>query len=155
MQTQRDTDPRAMTRANARRGFTIIEALIAMVMLIGVMLALVGIVPATFHNASRDSQAMEAATAAQQYLDALRYYVKNNGANTNLPTPAAIAVDAGDSYVGSNTPDGSPGNFALANNGCPFVAGSSRMYDCSVTATWTEDGQSRSVSVESYVTAQN
>jgi type II secretory pathway pseudopilin PulG len=137
-----------------QRGFTIIEALIALVLLIGVMLALLAIVPTTFHFASRDSQAMQASTAAQEYLDALRYSVASNG-NTHLAAPAAIPVDLGDSYAGSNQPDASPDAFTLADNGCPFVAGTILMYDCVVTASWTEDGTPRSVSVESYVTTQN
>lgn len=140
---------------NAQRAFSIIEALIAIVMLIGVMLALLGIVPATFQNASRDSQAVEAATTAQQYLDALRQHVKSKGTNANLPAPRSIAIDAGDSYLASGTANASPGNFSLTNNGCPSIAGSSQMFDCVATATWTENNHSRSVSVESYVTSQN
>jgi type II secretory pathway pseudopilin PulG len=152
---QRATGRRTNVWAAGRRGFTVIESIIALVLLIGVMLALIGIVPSAFRDASRDSQAMQAATAAQEYLDALRYYVENSGTNTSLPPPASIAVDAGDSYVGSNTPNASPGNFTLKSNLCPLVGGSTRKYDCVVTASWTEDGQPRSVSVESYVTSEN
>jgi type II secretory pathway pseudopilin PulG len=138
-----------------QRAFSIIESLIAMVLLIGVILALLGIVPTSLRDASRDSQRVEATTAAQQYLDSLRQYVQNFGTNTNLPPAPSLAVDAGDTYAIPNTPITSPGNFMLANNGCPFVSFSSRMYDCSVTVTWTDAGENRSVSVESYVTAQN
>lgn len=138
-----------------QRAFSIVESLIAMVMLIGVILALLGIVPTSLRDASRDSQRVEATTAAQQYLDSLRQYVQNFGTNANLPAAPTLAIDAGETYAIPNTPIGSPGNFTLANNGCPFVAFSSRMYDCTVTATWTEAGENRSVSVESYVTAQN
>jgi type II secretory pathway pseudopilin PulG len=138
-----------------QRGFTIIEALIALVLLIGVMLALLGIVPSAFRDASRDSQAIQAATAAQEYLDTLRQTIQNTGTTTNLPTPAPIGVDPGDSYVGSNLQEASTGNINLSNNTCPTSGGSTRMYDCIVTATWLEDGQSRSVSVESYVTFEN
>lgn len=145
------------TSVSRHRGFTIIEALIAIVTLIGVMMALVGTVPATFKGAERDSQRMEAATATQQYLDLLRQYIKSNGVNTSLPAAPTVAIDAGNQFAAPNDPmpSPSPGDFALANNGCPFVAGSSRMYDCSVTASWTEDGVARTTTVESYVTAQN
>ena len=150
--TSRQGYYQAMT---GRRGFTIIEALIALVLLIGVMLALLAIVPTAFRNAARDSQATQAATAAQEYLDALRYHIKNNGSNANLPAPATIAVDAGNSFVGSNSPNPSPGSFTLTNNNCPLVVGSTLMFHCIVTAGWTEDGQPRSLNVESYVTGQN
>jgi Tfp pilus assembly protein PilV len=142
---------------NKQRGFTIIEALIALVTLIGVMLTLVGTVPKTFQDASRDSVRIQAATAAQQYLDSLHVYVADNGTNTGLPAAPTIGIDWGDQYMNSNTPMpvASPQSFAMTNNSCPFVAGSARMYDCTVTATWTEDGQTRTVVVESYVTAQN
>lgn len=138
-----------------QRAFTIIEAMVAMVVLIGAILALLGIVPASLSNASRDSQRVEAMAASHQYLDSLRQYVQNFGTNTSLPAPPSLAIDAGDTYADPNTPIASPGNFTFANNGCPFVALSSRMYDCVVTASWTEAGEARSVSVESYVTAQN
>jgi type II secretory pathway pseudopilin PulG len=144
---------------STQRGFTIIEALIAIVILIGVMLSLVGIVPATFKSAERDSLKIQADAASQQYLDQLRQYIKSNGTNTGMPAAPTLAIDLGDQFAGSNSPMPSPSasakNFTFANNGCPFIAGSSRMYDCSVTATWTEDGVSRTSSVESYVTAQN
>jgi type II secretory pathway pseudopilin PulG len=142
---------------HSQRGFTIIEALIALVTLIGVMLTLVGTVPKTFQDSTRDSVRIQAATAAQQYLDSLHQYVADNGTNTALPAAPTIGIDWGDQYMNSNTPMpvASPQSFAMTNNGCPFVAGSSRMYDCSVTATWTEDGQARTVVLESYVTAQN
>lgn len=155
MATQTASRLRTTGRARSQRAFSIIEALIAIVMLIGVMLALVGIVPATFQFATRDSQAVQGATVAQQYLDALRQNVASTGTNTNLPAAPTVAIDAGNSYVGSNSQNASPGDFTLTNNGCPFVFGSNRMYDCVATATWTEDSQTRTASVESYVTSEH
>ncbi|HZV78175.1 MAG TPA: type II secretion system protein [Candidatus Binatus sp.] len=146
--------------SRSRRGFTIIEALIAMVTLIGVMMVLVGTVPKVFNNSERDSLRIEAATAAQQYLDSLHEYVESNGTNAGLPAAPTIGIDMGDQYTSSTgsempMPSASPGSFTLTNNGCPFIAGSSRMYDCKVTNTWTADGQTRTLTVESYVTAEN
>lgn len=142
---------------STHRGFTIIEALIAIVTLIFVMMALVGTVPSAFQYASRDGVRMEAAAAAQQYLDSLHQYVQHNGTNSNLPAAPALGIDSGNQYMGSNAPmpSSSPGTFGLTNNGCPSVAGSSREYDCSVTAAWTQDGQPNTLTVESYVTSEN
>ncbi|MBV8172725.1 MAG: hypothetical protein JO219_12435 [Candidatus Eremiobacteraeota bacterium] len=44
--------------------------------------------------------------------------------------------------------------FLLANNGCPQVRGSAKMFDCVVTVTWTVAGAPRSIEVESFVTQQ-
>jgi Tfp pilus assembly protein PilE len=142
---------------SSRRGFTVIEALIAIVTLIMVMMVVVGTVPKVYQGASHDGVRMEAATAAQQYLDTLHQYVQANGTNTNLPAAPTVAIDAGDAYApnASPAPMSTPGNFTMTNNGCPFVAGSSRMYDCLVTATWTQSGQDYTLNVESYVTSEN
>jgi type II secretory pathway pseudopilin PulG len=137
-----------------QRGFTIIEALIALVLLIGVMLALLAIVPAVFHDASRDSQRSQAVDAAQQYLDTLREYTAYNAFTAaSLPSPAPANVDAGDSFAGGAS-IGSTAKFTLVNNGCPKVAGSVKMAWCVVTVTWTQDGSTRTADVESYVTQQ-
>lgn len=128
-------------------------------MLIVAMLALLGAVPMSFQYASRDGVRMQAATAAQQYLDSLHQYVQHNGTNTNLPAAPTLTVDEGDQYMGSNSPmpnpSAAPITFGLTNNGCPAVAGSSRMYDCQVTASWTQDNQPDTLTVESYVTSEN
>ena len=85
-----------------QRAFTIIEALVAIVVLIGVLLALLGIIPQTFSNAERDAQRGQALGAAQQYLDTLREYVAHNKfAAANLPSPAPASIDAGDTFAGS------------------------------------------------------
>ncbi|HZV78172.1 MAG TPA: hypothetical protein VFF60_01035 [Candidatus Binatus sp.] len=136
------------------RAFTIIEALVAIVVLLCVLLAMIGLVPRTFANAQRDSTRTEALSSAQQYLDTLHEYVANNKFTaSSLPSPAPVTIDAGDTFEGSAA-IASPGTFQLANNGCPQVGGSAKMFDCVVTVTWTESGASRKVSVESFVTQQ-
>jgi hypothetical protein len=59
--------------------------------------------------------------------------------------------------MGANAPmpAANPATFTLTNNGCPSVAGSSRQYDCMVTASWTQDGQPDALTVEAYVTSEN
>lgn len=136
------------------RGFTIVEALVAIVVLIGVLFALLGIVPQSFSNAERDAQRSQALGAAQQYLDTLREYAMNNKFTpSSLPSPAPATIDAGDTFAGGVAVT-SPGTFALSNNGCPQVSGSAKMFDCTVTVTWTEAGSPRSATLESYVTQQ-
>ena len=148
---------RSFASLPAGRGFTIIEALIAIVALLVIILTLVSIVPSTFQFASRDSVRIQAATAAQQYLDALRQNVQSTGTNAGLPAAPSLGIDLGNQYMGSNAPmpTSSPGAFILTNNGCPAVAGSAREYYCTVTASWTQDGQPNSLTVESYVTSES
>ena len=136
------------------RGFTIVEALIAIVVLIGVLFALLGIVPQSFSYAERDAQRSQALGTAQQYLDTLREYVANNKFTaTSLPSPAPASIDGGDTFAGS-VAETSPGTFGLTNNGCPLVGGSAKMFDCVVTVSWTEAGVPRTATLESYVTQQ-
>lgn len=143
-------------KLNARfpeRGFTVVEVLLAIAVLAIIALGIVGVVPFAYKNTSRDSQRLQAVAAGQQYLDTLRQYIASYGNNTILPAAPAIPIDAGDT-MDTGTPISSPGNFTITSNQCPMMAGSNLRYDCIVTVTWTQNGASRSLSVESYVTAQ-
>lgn len=144
----------ALNQLRSQRGFTIVEAIIAIVVLMIVALGLLAILPTSFNDTVRDSERVQAVAVGQQYLDALTEYVTNNGVDTGLPSAPTIAIDPGDVMEGSGAPADSPGNFTLTNNGCPAVAGSQAEFDCVATVTWTEHGASRSVQVESYVTSQ-
>ena len=140
----------------ATRAFTIIEALIAIVLVVSAVLELVAIVPATIGGTMRDSQRLQAIDVGQQYLDTIREYATTNGKITGLPAaPANIAVDAGLSNQDSTIQAASPGVFTITSN-CTAApnAVSGLEWDCVVTVTWTEVSENRSVSVESYIVSQ-
>jgi len=145
------TDPK-VSAGNATRGFTVIEALIAFVILLIGMLAMLAIIPSSYSNTVRDSERVQAIAAGQQYLDQLTDYVAYNG-TTNLPAPPTVAIDSGDVFEGTGTAASSGGVFTIVGN-CPAKSGSNAEFDCTVTVTWTESGSPRTVSVESYVTSQ-
>ncbi len=145
--------------SGAGRAFTIIEALIAIVLVVAGVLGLLAVVPVTMADTMRDSQRMQAVAAGQQYLDAIRHYVAQSGTLTGIPAaPTTIAVDAGDSNqssVGNTIQLASPGTFVLTSN-CAAASGSisGKEWDCVVTVTWTAGTVTRSVNVESYIVAQ-
>lgn len=134
------------------RGFSIIEALLAIVMLLLAVLAMLAIIPASFGGTSLDSERIQAVEAGQQYLDSLRQYIRANGTITGLPLPPSITIDAGDSYR-SGAALASPGNFTMSPN-CQTVSGTSKLFDCVVTVTWTQNNAGRTVKVETYVASQ-
>ena len=140
---------RVTTKHRASRAFTLIESLMAMVILTLSMLSLFGLVSATFGYTEKDSEHMQAVSAGQQYLDAVRQAVQNA---QSLPTAPSVAVDPGYGMTGSQI--ASTQNFSITNNTCPIVTGSLMLYNCVVTVQWTQGGASQSVSVQSYVAQQ-
>jgi type II secretory pathway pseudopilin PulG len=132
------------------RGFSLIEALISMVMIAAIVLALVGVVPYGFDEVQVNASQVQATAVAQQYLDALR-----NAKESNNPLPVATTapIDQGNSFV-SGSADSGGLVFTITPNTCPSVVTGTTAseYDCSVTVSWTENNQTDSTTVESYVT---
>lgn len=151
----RDGNPSEVRRPRAAaRGFSLVEGMVALVVVSIALVAMMGLIPVSFSQTLEDSYRIQAVSAAQQYLDAIRQSVQNNG-NASLPTaPANFAIDAGDTTDGSGSAAASAGNFSFAENGCPLVSGSSLRYDCSVTVKWSQGGANRSVTLETYVIRQ-
>ncbi|MBC5806731.1 MAG: PulJ/GspJ family protein [Candidatus Eremiobacter antarcticus] len=133
------------------RGFTLIEALIAMVILLIVVLAMVNVIPQSMNGVQRNLERTEATAQAQLYLDIVRNYLSSGGNKATLPAAPTPAIDAGSKYQASRAITGT-GNYALAGV-CTDLGSAS--YDCTVTATWTQDGATRTASVESYVANQS
>lgn len=139
----------------ARRGFTLIESMIAMVLLTLAFLTMGSVVPIAFGFASRDGQRVQAIAAGQAYLDQLRYSIQSNGNTSSTPAPPTIAVDQGDSYANNgNSSTVSSANFTITPS-CPLASGSTYRWDCTVTVTWNDPSNNpRTVTVESYVTSE-
>jgi len=135
------------------RGLSIVDALIAFVITIISIMALMSAIPLAFASASQAAIQIQAIAAAQQHLEAIRRVVAANG-NASLPAPPSIAVDAGESMLGTGEPASGAGDFTFANNGCPLVSGSDVRFDCSVTVSWTRGSENRSLTLETYVTHQ-
>lgn len=137
-------------RRNSGRGFTLVEALVSMVMMVAILLTLLGVVPYGFGEIQVNATQVQATAQGQQFLDALR-----NAKETNQPLPTAttVPIDQGNSFLtgASNT---SSSAFTITPNACPTASAGTTAseYDCSVTVTWSENGQSHLTTVEGYVT---
>jgi prepilin-type N-terminal cleavage/methylation domain-containing protein len=141
---------RAAYRSAFRRGFSLIEAMVGMVVLVIVLTNLVAVVPATVGYASESSVQIQAIGAAQDYLDTIRQYIKTNGIDTGLPPPPVIPIDSGTDLFG-NSSRSSLGNFVETPD---CSARSLFTFDCKVTVSWSQGGNDRSVQVESYIASQ-
>jgi len=132
------------------RGFTLIEGLLGMVIIVLTVLTLYAMIPFAFNGVQRDAQEVQAVAVGQRYLDDER-----NAKMHNLPMPVAtsVPIDGGDAYAGGSA--ASAGTFAVTLDGCGTVQSSgtyANLYSCEVTLRWTEDSATRTVTVQSYVT---
>src|SRR5690348_13397795 len=86
-------------RLQNRRAFSLIESMLAMVLLMLAFLSMGSVLPIAFGFASRDSQRIQAVAAGQIYLDQLRNSIASNGNTTATPAPPVVAIDQGDSFI--------------------------------------------------------
>ena len=132
------------------RGFTLIEVMISMVVLLVVSTSVFAAVPATLGFGSESQIRMQATGAAQDYLDVVRQYIKTNGVASDLPPAPIIPIQTGASPI-ADIARPSMGNFVESAN---CTARSFLSFDCVVTVTWHETGTVRSEQVESYIVSQ-
>jgi|ERR1700694_56763 len=132
------------------RGFSLLEALFA-IAIFGVALAtFFGLLPFSMESTRHANIYLQAVSAGQQYLDSMRSAVEQS---KSLPPPSAVPIDGGDSIMGTNHHNTSPGNFSLTGT-CTPVPTYTRLQHCTVFVNWIENGAARSYSVESYATQQ-
>jgi prepilin-type N-terminal cleavage/methylation domain-containing protein len=132
------------------RGFSLVEAMVAMAVLLVVVLMLVGAVPASFAFTKQDSLRVQAVAAGQSYLDTIRQYVKSSGVITGLPPAPIISIDQGYGFV-SNQTSWTTDDFSMTP---ACTARSLFSYDCKVTVGWNANGNPQSVDVETYIASQ-
>lgn len=134
------------------RGFSLIEALIAMVILLLASLAMLSVVPFGFNNVETNSIQVQAVAVGQQYLDDERNAELHSAV---MPTVTTAPIDPGHSFLAGSVSNSNYGNFTITPDGCATVqnAGTSaNVYSCSVIVSWTQSGASRTTMVQSYVT---
>ena len=141
------------TRLTAKRGFTIVEALIAMIVVFLAILAMLSVIPFGFNSVQTNSLHAQAVAVGQRFVDDERNSLLHAAP---MPSATAVAIDPGQSYVANGQNNTGYGNFSIAPNGCAAVQSSGsatsqvNLYACSAIVTWTETGVARSVTVQSY-----
>jgi prepilin-type N-terminal cleavage/methylation domain-containing protein len=140
---------RKPTRGNGR-GFTLLEALISIV-IFGVGLStFFGLFPYSLHEVRHSNIYLQAVSEGQQYMDAVRSSVEQS---RPIPGPTTAPIDGGFEVLGNGARNLSPGNFTVTGS-CVLVSPFTRLKHCTVNVQWTEDGFNRSYGVESYATQQ-
>ena len=137
-------------RHRTKRGFSIVEALIGITIFAMALMAFFSIFPYSMQTTAHDNEYLQAISAGQEYLDALRSAVEQS---QPLPAAPTVPIDGGLSVTGNGLLNASPGNFQITGN-CWLVPGFTRLERCSVTVQWTEGSLPRTYQVESYATQQ-
>jgi type II secretory pathway pseudopilin PulG len=143
-------------RARTRRAFTLIETMIALVVMLMSLLAMLAVVPFAFTNVQTNALQVQAVAVGQRFLDDER-----NAKLHAIPTPGPtnVPIDAGQSFVDQNQTAKDYGNFTVTPDGCSTIqlTGSGphlhvNSYLCSVSVSWTVSDATRTVTVQSLVT---
>ncbi len=137
-------------RHRTKRGFSIVEALIGITIFAMALMAFFSIFPYSLQTTAHDNEYLQAISAGQEYLDALRSAVEQS---QPLPAAPTVPIDGGLSVTGNGLQNASPGNFQISGN-CLLVPGFTRLERCSVLVQWTEGSLLRTYQVESYATQQ-
>lgn len=150
-----------MSRKTAR-AFTLIEAVVAMVILLVAVLSLVTAYPYAFGRIGERDDELQAVSFGQQYLEQVRQDIRAGA--VALPT-ATAAIDEGyplafgvrpyPSPGASATPPPtltSPGVFTANATTNPTLSAGSSSYDVTATVTWSYGGAARSVKLQTIVT---
>src|SRR3977135_2952562 len=85
-----------LRRFSRTRAFSIVEALIAMGLVLLALVGLFAVMPYTYRTLENDSLRAEAASAAQRYLDDVRVAVQSGGP---VPAPTQVPIAIGASFV--------------------------------------------------------
>jgi type II secretory pathway pseudopilin PulG len=137
-------------RHRTQRGFSIVEALIGITIFAMALMAFFSIFPYSLQTTAHDNEYLQAISAGQEYLDALRSAVEQAQPQ---PAPPTVPIDGGLSVTGNGLQNASPGNFLITGS-CVLVPGFTRLEQCSVSVQWTEGSLLRTYQVESYATQQ-
>ena len=130
-----------------QRGYTLADSLVALVLVVIAAVTVVGVVPYSFTQTQHDAIQSQANAAGQQFLDNVRDDVVTGAP---IPSSTTAPIDYGLKF-GDSTSNTSSANFALSNS-CSALNGSVLTEDCTVTVQWTENGATRKVVLETYVT---
>ncbi|HKW45707.1 MAG TPA: hypothetical protein VJN22_08615, partial [Candidatus Eremiobacteraceae bacterium] len=87
-----------------------VEALIGITLFAMALMAFFAIFPYSLQTTSHDDEYLQAISAGQEYLDALRSAVEQS---QPMPPPPTVPIDGGYSVTGNGVQNASPGNFQI------------------------------------------
>lgn len=115
------------------------------------LLGLFGVMPYTYHAIQEDSVRIEAASAAQRYMDQVRIAVQ---AGNPIPAQQRTYLQLGKSFVTGQANDAQAALDLSAQCAQPDGPGTS-LFDCTVTDILTVDGTPRTLEpLESFIARQ-
>lgn len=140
-----------MRRFSRARAFSIIEALIAMGLVVLALVGLFAVMPYTYRTLENDSLRAEAASAAQRYFDDVRVAVQRGDP---VPPPTQVPIDSGASFVTGQQTD----SVAIVDLSATCLkpgGDASSLFDCTVTVGLTTNGERRALApLESFIARQ-
>jgi type II secretory pathway pseudopilin PulG len=154
--------PQAYRTGGVRRGFSIVEAFVSMVILTLAVLVLTTAYPYAFGRIGERDDELQAVSFGQQYLESVRQQIRT-GATSVSPTsapidagyPLAFGVPGYPAPAASASPPTeltSPGYFTATATTNPALTSTSNSFDVTATVTWSYGGTSRSVLLQTVVT---
>jgi Tfp pilus assembly protein PilV len=144
------------------RGFSLVEAFVAMVILLIAVLALTTAFPYAFGRIGERDDELQAVSFGQQYVEQVRQQIRAGA--TSLPTatapidsgyPLAFGVMAYPSPGASASPPPalpSAGTFTATATTNPSLTSTANSFDVTATVTWSYGGAARSVLLQTIVT---
>jgi Tfp pilus assembly protein PilV len=144
------------------RGFSVVEALVSMLILTLAVLTLTTAYPYAFGRIGERDDELQAVSFGQQYVEEIRQQIRAGA--TALPTatapidagyPLAFGVTGYPAPSSSASPPAqlsSPGTFTASATTNPSLTSNSNMFDVTATVTWSYGGASRSVFLQTVVT---
>lgn len=138
-------------RPASRRGFSIVEAIIALGLVLLALVGLFAIMPFTYNAIGDDALRAEATTDAHRYLDDVRAAVQSGDP---VPAPTIVPLYVGTSMATGQASRSTPTATLAATCSQPDGTGSP-LYDCSVSIVVAQGDKTRTLSpIETFITRQ-
>jgi Tfp pilus assembly protein PilW len=133
------------------RGFSIVEAMIALGLVLLALVSVFDVMPFTYDAIGEDAIRSEAATSAHRYLDDLRVAIE---AGQPLPPPTIEPLSAGSSMATGQASQSTP-SVALVPLCTQPEGASSPLFDCKISVIVTVGGETHTLApLETLITRQ-
>jgi Tfp pilus assembly protein PilW len=133
------------------RGFSIVEAMIALGLVLLALVSVFDVMPFTYNAIGEDAIRSEAATSAHRYLDDVRVAIE---AGQPLPPPMIEPLSAGSSMATGQASQSTP-SVALVPLCTQPEGASSPLFDCKISVIVTVGGETHTLApLETLITRQ-